>query len=198
MIYNSIKGTDLAVSIEVLDNWVTSEQSVFSAIRICLDLVTSPTRCLNDITFVMGREESPVEQASREKFCSPEFGINKNGDILFPGTLNCHFIDRLSIKTTVAHSVPLTGAAEIEGNKDTSETTATSMSGSKVRLLIYNKQYDELYQLYKGLINKQDIDLLIKQVREGLYIPASGGGRRKHKPNKTRSCRRVKYNRRNR
>ena len=44
------------------------------------------------------------------------------------------------------------------------------MSGSKIRLLIANEQYDEVRKNYTGLLNEPGLQFLIHNVRRGLRM----------------------------
>ena len=103
----------------------------------------------SNIIYVLGRETDPVERASREKNCkNPENNEDHGSDFKF----DCRFVER-----------SLNGE-----NQDMS-----AMSGSKIRLLVAQKEpsYERFREIYQEYLDEDDIQSFFEAIREGILKP---------------------------
>lgn len=94
--------------------------------------------------FVMGKELDADERASREKICLRKSSGEVVAQTEDGSLVNCHFLNR----------------TEGEG--------LSGLSGSKVRLLAAEGNYNKLYDVYNGYLTRQQVNELIKMIYIGL------------------------------
>jgi hypothetical protein len=115
------------------------------------------------------------EDCSQSLFTATQCAISKTGGdgrkvILYMGKDAEQDMDRrrsFCISNEVSSSVIPVQCKEIER---TGSGPTGSMSGSKIRLLISSEQYDQVREIYQGLLEEHDIRALIQNVRRGLRM----------------------------
>lgn len=98
----------------------------------------------NKLHFVMGKELDADERASREKICLRKSSGEVVAQTEDGSLVNCHFLNR----------------TEGEG--------LSGLSGSKVRLLAAEGNYNKLYDVYNGYLTRQQVNELVKMIYIGL------------------------------
>lgn len=118
---------------------------VFQARLCALRIQPDP----NKVFFVMGEELDDIENTSRQTFCEKEVNIEINNEN--PGMQKVHCIP-----------IVRTDSDDISG-----------MSGSKVRNLAVQNDIEsirKLYDVYKGYLEPNDVDELIKKIQIGVKL----------------------------
>lgn len=120
-----------------------------SAIKCSLRL--SKPEKYDNLHFFMGEDEDPTEMNRRMKFCLGNEIENDEGE-----KVNCITVPRLNIQRE---------ERQAEQVADT-----TSMSASKIRILMANKNIDEIIRLYEGLLSENNVCELIDRVCRGMRL----------------------------
>lgn len=120
-----------------------------SAIKCSLKL--SKPEKYDNLHFFMGEDEDPTEMQRRMKFCLGNDIENDEGE-----KVNCITVPRLNLQQQ---------ERQAEQVADT-----TSMSASKIRILMANKNIDEVIRLYEGLLSETNVCELIERVTGGMRL----------------------------
>ena len=123
------------------------------------------------IILVMGAEEDASESKRREKFCF-------KGDLVNDETtkIRCESLERVSIGNNTGNDYEdAYWARDRDGDTDPiqfseGDSVGSSMSASKVRLMVSNGDDEGIHNLYSGYLEKDRIDRMIRSIRKGLYL----------------------------
>ena len=123
------------------------------------------------IIFVYGAEEDASESKRREKFCF-------KGDLVNDETtkIRCESLERVSIGNNTGNDYEdAYRARDRDGDTDPiqfseGDSVGSSMSASKVRLMVSNGDDEGIHNLYSGYLEKDRIDRMIRSIRKGLYL----------------------------
>lgn len=120
-----------------------------SAIKCSLKL--SKPEKYESLYFFMGEDEDPTEMKRRMKFCIGNDIENDEGE-----KVNCITVPRLNIPSAERRAEQI--------------ADASSMSASKIRILMANKNIDEVINLYEGLLSETNVCELIERVSHGMRL----------------------------
>ena len=151
-----LENSDIVVSERDLQYWIVCQTSgpehwcaqmgPVSAINCGLKL--SKSGKYENLFFFMGEDEDPKEMDRRMKFCLQSDIENDEGE-----KVNCITVPRINIDT-------------VEQIADSN----ISMSASKIRMLMADKQVDQVIDLYDGLLTPTYVCELIHKVNIGLRL----------------------------
>jgi len=183
-VMNSPEYDNLKVSEYTLSTWIEhgicSERGPQSAIDCVVEL-TNP-KSYENVYFLMGEDENPNEMKGRLSFCrDPEMDHESGID---EKKVNCDYFQRI----------------------DTTGQGASSMSASKIRILMANNDIEQLKTIYIEVLSDVDVIDMTSKVRTGLRLPTlnystnsrKGGAKKRMVYNKTKRRRRKTRSKRNR
>lgn len=157
------ENSDIMVSKAILNMWIVCQTMGIeswcaaygpaSAIK-CALMLNKPKK-YDNVFFFMGVDEDPAEMARRSKFCQDSDTENEEG-----AKVKCVKLDRIN---TVDQDAAAADATEAIADG--------SMSASKIRLLCASGDTATLHRVYDGLLESQNINALINDVRDGLRLP---------------------------
>ena len=123
------------------------------------------------IILVMGAEEDASESKRREKFCLKGKTVNDETT-----EIRCESLERVSIGNNTGNDYEDDYRAGVrDGDTDPiqfseGDSVGSSMSASKVRLMVSNGNNEGIHNLYSGYLSGGQIDIMIRSIRRGLYL----------------------------